>query len=53
MASGGAPVYTDTNGQAIDFLQTRYPNDAEPKTVTVTGTVPVGAKAASVDVQIN
>jgi hypothetical protein len=53
MASGGAPVYTDTNGQAIDFLQTRYPADAEPKVVKVTATVPVGADPKSVSVQIN
>jgi hypothetical protein len=53
MASGGTPVYTDTNGQAIDFLQTRYPADADPKVVQVTATVPVGATAVSVSVQIN
>lgn len=39
LASGGAPVFTDTNGQAVDQLQTRYPRDADPKTVSVTATV--------------
>jgi hypothetical protein len=39
LASGGAPVFTDTNGQAVDELQTRYPRDADPKTVSVTATV--------------
>jgi len=53
MASGGAPVYTDGNGQAIDFLQTRYPGDAEPKTVIVHAAVPIGAPEATVPVQIN
>jgi len=53
MASGGAPVYTDGNGQAIDFLQTRYPGDAEPKTVTVNATVPLITDPATVTVQIN
>ena len=32
LASGGAPQYTDNNGQAVDFLQTSYPADAAPKT---------------------
>jgi hypothetical protein len=36
MASGGSPIFTDTNGQAADFLQTKYPRDAATKTVTVT-----------------
>lgn len=39
LASGGAPVFTDTNGQAIDQLQTSYPRDADPKTVSITATV--------------
>jgi hypothetical protein len=52
MASGGAPVFTDSNGQAIDFLQTRYPRDATPKTVKVTATTANG-KTADVVVQIN
>jgi len=39
LASGGAPVFTDTNGQAVDQLQTSYPRDADPKTASVTATV--------------
>jgi hypothetical protein len=42
LASGGAPVFTDTNGQATDQLQTSYPRDADPKTVSVTATVSNG-----------
>jgi hypothetical protein len=53
MASGGSPVFTDTNGQASDFLQTRYPAEDPPKTVVVTATVPAGADAKTVSVQIN
>jgi hypothetical protein len=52
MASGGAPVFTDTNGQAVDFLQTRYPTDAVPKSVTVTATT-ANTKTADVKVQLN
>jgi hypothetical protein len=52
MASGGAPVFTDSNGQAIDFLQTRHPRDGAPKTVKVTATTANG-KSADVEVQIN
>jgi hypothetical protein len=52
MASGGAPVFTDTNGQAIDFLQTRHKRDAAPKTVTVTATT-ANNLSASTQVTIN
>jgi hypothetical protein len=52
MRSGGGPVFTDTNGQAIDFLETRYPRDADPKTVTVRATTPTGVDG-TVDVIIN
>lgn len=52
MASGGAPVFSDSNGQAIDFLQTRYPRDSDPKTVTVTATT-ANAKTGTVTVQLN
>lgn len=52
MASGGAPVFTDSNGQAVDFLQTRYPRDAECKNVTVTATTTNGI-AGTVNVVIN
>ncbi len=40
MRSGGGPVFTDANGQAIDFLETRHPRDADPKTVTVRALTP-------------
>jgi hypothetical protein len=53
LASGSAPVFTDGSGQATDFLQTRYPGDAEPKVVTVTATVPLIEAPAEVLVQIN
>lgn len=52
MASGGAPIYTDTNGQAVDFLQTRYPRDQPPKEVTVTALTANGVDG-TVDVTIN
>jgi hypothetical protein len=38
LASGGQPIFTDTNGQASDFLQTSYSKKEVPKTVTVTAT---------------
>ncbi|MFI5042518.1 MAG: hypothetical protein ACHQNA_11845 [Acidimicrobiales bacterium] len=56
LASGGAPQYTDNNGQATDFLQTSYPADQPAKTVTVTASVPSGTAVLSSDpvsVQIN
>jgi hypothetical protein len=52
LQSGSQPIYTDTNGQAIDFLQTRYDPEAAPKSVTVTATTANG-KTGSVTVQIN
>lgn len=52
MASGGAQVFTDTNGQAVDELQTRYSRDLAPKTVSVTATTANGV-AESVRVTIN
>ena len=52
MASGGAPVFSDTNGQAIDFLQTQHKRDATPKTVTVTATT-ANKVSASTQVTIN
>lgn len=56
LASRGAPVYTDNNGQAVDFLQTSYPADLPSKIVTVTASVPGGDKVLVSDpipVQIN
>jgi hypothetical protein len=52
MVSGGAPIFTDTNGQAIDFLRTRYSQEDPPKVVTVTATTANGIQG-SVEVQIN
>jgi hypothetical protein len=52
LQSGSQPIYTDTNGQAVDFLQTRYDPEAAPKSVTVTATTANG-KTGSVTVQIN
>jgi len=56
LASGGAPVYTDNNGQAVDFLQTSYSAELPAKTVTVTASVPSGSTvlaSEAVPVQIN
>lgn len=52
MASGGAPVFTDANGQAVDELRTRHPRDAAPKTVTVNALTANGV-SGSVQVTIN
>lgn len=52
MRSGGDPVFTDTNGQAVDSLETRYPKDAEAKTVTVRAITPTGVEG-TVQVTIN
>jgi hypothetical protein len=52
LASGSAPRFTDTNGQAIDYLQTSYDPEAPPKSVTVTATTSNG-KVGTVTVQIN
>ncbi len=47
LASGGAPQYTDSNGQAFDVLSTRALNGTSQKTVTVTATVISGTGGAS------
>ena len=52
MRSGGGPLHTDANGQAVDFLETRYPRDADPKTVMVRASTPDGV-AGTVLVIIN
>lgn len=52
MRSAGGPVFTDSNGQAVDFLETRYPRDADPKTVLVRATTPTGVEG-TVEVIIN
>ena len=56
MRSGGGPIFTDSNGQAVDFLETRYPRDADPKGVTVRASTPAGDGTLvedTVDVVIN
>jgi hypothetical protein len=52
LASGSAPIYTDTNGQAADFLQTRYDPGAPAKSVTVSATTS-NKTSNTVTVQIN
>jgi hypothetical protein len=52
LSSGGAPQYTDSNGQAFDTLSTRAPNGIDQKTVTVTATPPVGTPG-TVQVAVN
>lgn len=52
MASGGAPIFTDNNGQAVDELQTRYDREAVPKTVSVRALTP-NDQSGSVEVTIN
>jgi hypothetical protein len=52
MRSGGSPIFTDSNGQAVDFLETRHPRDADPKVVTVTAETPIDV-TDSVEVVIN
>ena len=42
--SGGAPQFTDTNGQAFDTLRTRRPLGSLSKTVTVSATTANGIK---------
>ncbi len=52
LASGGAPLYTDSNGQAFDTLRTRTANGTSAKTVTVTATTATGV-IGTVDVVVN
>jgi hypothetical protein len=49
--SGGAPRYTDTNGQAFDTLTSKVANGTLTKTVTVTATTASG-KSDTVDVTV-
>jgi hypothetical protein len=51
--SQGQPVFTDTNGQARDTLRTRWPREAQARSVTVTGRVQVGGLSDDVTVGIN
>ncbi len=51
--SGGAPQFTDSNGQAFDTLRTRAPNGLTQKPVTVTATGPTSVAAGTVVVQVN
>ena len=50
--SGGAPQFTDTNGQAFDYLRTRSLPAGPQKTVTVTATTSNGTNS-SITVFIN
>jgi hypothetical protein len=50
--SGGAPQFTDSNGQAFDTLRTRTPVGERQKGVTVRATAPIG-KYGEVTVMIN
>jgi hypothetical protein len=52
LSSGGAPQYTDSNGQAFDTLITRAPNGTTQKRVTVTAT-PAQGEAGEVEVAVN
>jgi hypothetical protein len=52
LASGSSPVYTDTSGRAVDFLQTSYDPEAPVKFVTVTATT-ANKITDFVSVQIN
>ena len=52
LESGGAPQYTDTNGQAFDWLRTRSLPGGAQKTVPVTATTSNG-KQGNVNVFIN
>ncbi len=52
LESGGAPQYTDTNGQAFDWLRTRSLPGGPQKTVTVTATTSNGT-SDNVEVFIN
>lgn len=48
LGSGGAPQFTDSNGQAFDTLSTRAPNGVEQKDVTVTATTANGQESTVV-----
>ena len=52
LASGGAPQYTDSNGQAFDTLTTRAPSGTTQKKVTVTATA-ANDKSGTVIVAVN
>jgi hypothetical protein len=51
LESGGAPRFTDSNGQAFDILTSRVANGTVSKVVVVSATPPVGS-AASVNVTV-
>jgi hypothetical protein len=51
--SQGTPIFTDTNGRATDVLRTRWPREAQQRSVTVTVTVPVNRLTGEVTVVIN
>ncbi len=51
--SGGSPRFTDSSGQAFDTLRTRALTTEDPRSVTVSATVPGVVSAATVSVTIN
>jgi hypothetical protein len=51
--SQGQPVFTDTNGQARDVLRTRWPREAQARSVQVTARVPANSLSENVTVGIN
>jgi hypothetical protein len=53
LASGGSPVYTDSNGQARDTLYTRAPAGGIQKTVDVTASTPKSGVNGTVTVFID
>ena len=50
--SGSVPVFTDTNGQAFDFLRTRSATSSAQKTVTVSAITPNGT-SSTIEVRVN
>ena len=46
LASGGAPIFTDSNGQARDTLVTKAPAGGVQKTVTVAATTANGIEGS-------
>jgi hypothetical protein len=52
LGSGSQPVFTDSNGQAVDELCTTAPTTAPPRSVTVTATTSNGT-TGSAQVVIN
>jgi hypothetical protein len=51
--SQGTPIFTDTNGRATDVLRTRWPREAQQRSVTVTASVPISGVSNNTTVVIN